>query len=334
MCEECSPRSINSNWTSECNYECHDGFSSENCDRCSGDYFCSEAGSCSVVDGSATCICDPGFTGNACQHCDVNIHCTSSRQSVGCKAKKRFVFCECSRNYTFGFWGGEKCRHCDKVHSCGNGISEDTTCKYEGDRLVCTNCSVRFTGDRCRDCATGFTGEDCDECAPGYYPTSGAMMCQHFCDPLATCNGHGTCGSEGNCICQEGWSGADCKYPCWKTFPGLDQCPNNMPYLIAKNFASRECKGDCEDCTTQGGWRQYYRKYLDNVNHIFWPKCEYADNKSWRLSCFCRKCWAAPHICEARPSDVIGVGCAPEDIRISVEKGVFYPGIPRWPAAC
>jgi len=314
-CEECSMKPINSNWTSGCTFACHAGFASANCDRCSSDYFCSEAGTCSVRNGSAWCTCDPGFTGESCQHCNVDFHCTSSQQSVACLAKNRYVFCECSRNFSSGFWGGEKCSRCDEIHSCGKGITDRTTCGYEGEGLVCTNCAARFTGDRCSECKAGFTGEDCDVCAPGYYPTSGAAMCQTFCDPDTTCNGRGECGSDGECLCQVGWKGTDCGNPCAETFDGLDTCPSHLPYIIAYKYASRHCAGDCESCTTPEMWVQFGYLYITTSGT--WlryggapPTCQFADNKTYRLFQG-EKCWAAPHTCTARSSDIVGVACIP-----------------------
>ena len=98
-------------------------------------------------------------------------------------------------------------------------------------------------------CPDGFTGPNCEPCVRDVYTGE----CATDCNTFTTCNGHGRCrGWDGTCICNEGWSGADCNVfdsgvVCPDGFTG----PNCEPCV--RDVYTGECQVSCTALDTCSG---------------------------------------------------------------------------------
>ncbi len=193
------------NGNGECNADdgsctCNEGFTGFDCGRCAAGYgelsgggcaavacaedSCSGNGACSEVEAeeggawAASCACDAGYGGDACELC--------------------------AEGYAF-LGDGATCAalSCNDESCSGKGTCTDT----EGEDGWADSC----------ECNEGWTGDDCGELAEGYVELSDGSAILHPCteDP---CNGHGRCSwNEGealavttSCTCDEGYVGDAC----------------------------------------------------------------------------------------------------------------------------
>ena len=95
-------------------------------------------------------------------------------------------------------------------------------------------CDAGFSGHDCNTtkvvCADGFAGPDCQACEEGTY----GIGCKDECDPRTHCSNQGRCrGLNGDCICDEGFSGSYC---------------NATKVVCADGFAGPNCQA-CEEGT-------------------------------------------------------------------------------------
>lgn len=123
--------------------------------------------------------------------------------------------------------------------------ADNTFCNGHGvadpDAVVC-NCDAAWSGDAmCKSCGATFAGSNCDLCKPGYWGSSCAKCSELFCTRLfsptrarpgnnapaplshpsilkgacvyGSCDGDGTQGGTGKCICNTGWVGPSCSQP-------------------------------------------------------------------------------------------------------------------------
>jgi hypothetical protein len=122
---------------------------------------CSLHGDCLVIDGQASCDCEPSFVsqGLVC-HAD---HCADRLCLHGqCVQNAEFAECECEAG-----WTGADCDSCAADYHLDNGECLPDApcldnpcihgqCRAEGDTEVC-------------DCDAGYSGAICDQCAAGYH---------------------------------------------------------------------------------------------------------------------------------------------------------------------
>lgn len=159
--------------------ECDYGFTGTDCGECLENvHGCHEHADCVVVDGSATCVCDAGYTGdgrNCMPICQTPcVHGTCSAPDT----------CSCDLG-----WTGTLCdTDCDcNFHShCSQGVGQCDTCQHNT------------------------MGEQCQTCKPGYFgnATVGVPDACQACQ----CNQHGDCDSvTGACSCDAVTQGPTCE---------------------------------------------------------------------------------------------------------------------------
>jgi hypothetical protein len=98
-------------------------------------------------------------------------------------------------------------------------------------------------------CPDGFAGVNCHACEEDTY--SGG--CTEHCNDDTTCSGNGRCrGKDGTCICDEGWTGANCN-----AYTGVATCPDGFSGIGCQvcdgNIYSWECTEHCNMYTTCSG---------------------------------------------------------------------------------
>lgn len=243
---------------------------------------------CTVVDGSAVCTCKSGYSGTSCASCDTVTHCSGN--AWGCRPVSNELahfdtecitsagLVDCDEG-----WEGTMCDTCNADVMC-NGRG---TCNAneDGDAGLVHSCT----------CGERWAGEACDTCAAHWFP---ANQCSLFCKSATTCNGNGACLSNGVCSCGQGWGGATCNSPVEVELTGAQACPSHLPVEVSVKWASRHCRGDCESCTTGGGWMPSGPA----------PSCSYHDNKTYRLFRG-EKCWGGRGTCTA--TTVVARKCRP-----------------------
>lgn len=148
------------------------------------------------------CVCEPGYTGNRCQKCDVaagydsqdsNGRCYVSAQRELCTidtfcnghatAVEFNPTCSCQR-CMMGYFG----EHCEQFDPSGD------VCNGHGKDFYWYNASVESKlGGGC-DCQEGFYGRRCE-----------------LTDKSQECSGHGEIHGYGFCECAEGFFGKNCE---------------------------------------------------------------------------------------------------------------------------
>jgi hypothetical protein len=149
---------------------------------------CGTNGTCDDNSGTATCACNAGYTGAACDNCatgfqdkDKNKVCTAACAPAtcgtngACDDNTGTATCACNAGYT-----GAACNTCaggyqDKdangtcLASCAAGTcSGNGTCSDASGTAACT-CTGNFTGAACNTCLPGFSGTACDTCVAGKF---------------------------------------------------------------------------------------------------------------------------------------------------------------------
>ncbi len=157
---------------------------------CAADVACG-AGECNDSSGAIVCVCQPGFTGDACDTCAPGHEgddCATCRDGYVPSTLRQGACIEdpCA-DVECGMHGS--CAVTDDAASCG--------------------CDVGWGGDACNVCADGYEGALCDACADGYQePNQLEFSCvADAC--LSTDCGNGTCafdGQDATCKCDKGWA--------------------------------------------------------------------------------------------------------------------------------
>lgn len=191
---------------------------------------------------SYSCICDPCYSGVACdRECSLNGNC--SNQTCTCKEGWRGDVCnlqgcpgvgtDCSGKgvcikslsecICYDGWKGKGCEipDCPGTPDCNSlGV-----CDVSVDPPACINCTNGTMGIKCSDpCLHG--KEDmtrrgiciCDPCFEGF-----------SCDLM--CNGKGNC-TDRRCACNPGWKGTYCKTA---DCPGEPDCSNRGACIAVPN---------------------------------------------------------------------------------------------------
>ncbi|BFZ08467.1 hypothetical protein BsWGS_11506 [Bradybaena similaris] len=173
---------------------CCQGYWGDNCDECPGGYVnpCNGHGECQASNG--TCLCQPGFTGTACELCD-----DETKYGANCSEDCSCVHGVCNN----GVLGDGSCA-CDSGYK--GAICDVDMPECEG--LFCYNSDVQDW--RCAD----VNGTAACICAVGYVYTADVHRCLEHnpCeDPVSPCGKNGVCDYKSpgkhKCRCENGYSG-------------------------------------------------------------------------------------------------------------------------------
>lgn len=172
---------------------------------------CGDTGTCSIVRGVAVCVCNDGYSGDACTVCAAGFHdedgaCVPDEVCLDntcsgrgtCIDTTGEVVCTCDPGFSGAF-----CEIDDVAPTCvDNPVCGDHgTCIDTGDDIACF-CEVGYTGEDCGSCYPGYGRNDDDDCVP-----------QEACSP-STCSFAGECALDGavaECACFVGYTGDFCE---------------------------------------------------------------------------------------------------------------------------
>jgi len=172
-------------------------------------------GQCVLEDKKFVCKCEGNFAGPACSTCKgdysgpkCDILCTPENCQHG--ECKKDVGCVCDNSPEKGYW------------------------TYLDDKNLCGTC--KFNLDPAKGCKRG-------ECKPNYFGNN----CERYCYPPSTCSNHGTCSSEGHCLCYEDpklgfWTGYQCEV-CQNNYSPATGCTTCLPGYSGTNCSRAECYG-------------------------------------------------------------------------------------------
>ncbi|OWF51672.1 Stabilin-2 [Mizuhopecten yessoensis] len=184
------------------NEGCCEGFHGDECQPCPGGFVnpCNGNGKCTE---SGTCACYSGFTGNACEQCEIEDRfgenctqpCTCLRGHCDNGIKGTGI---CKRGTCSS---GARGKNCDKIlRKCSRGIVRRKLCHVHA---YCFTGSMTNNSDEIGcTCMGGFEGDGHTTCSPinpCKQPSRGG------CDPQATCKY--LLPGLSNCRCDEGWVG-------------------------------------------------------------------------------------------------------------------------------
>jgi hypothetical protein len=262
---------------------CPEGFSGIDCQVCDENMYSSECikqcnafttcagnGRCRGKDG--TCICDEGWTGANCTTYAGVTRCPEGFSGIGCQVCDENMYSsECIKqcNAFTTCAGNGRCRGKDGTCICDEGwtgagcsIPTSVTTPLPTTGWVTTSRPTTgwvttpppttgwvTTPQPTTECPDGFAGVNCHACEEDTY--SGGCTAQ--CNAFTTCAGNGRCrGKDGTCICEEGWTGANCT-----TYAGVTRCPEGFSgigcQVCDENMYSSECIKQCNAFTTCSG---------------------------------------------------------------------------------
>ena len=235
-----------------CICECGTGFSGEHCNMCAAGYenyptcsaiACSVSTDCSghansvsgAVYSGCECACSLGFTGAACERCDVNYEgypaCTPIACTNRCNCNDHAVTvngtlvtgcaCTCATQYT-----GAACDRCDPNYEHYPACTPSPCNISQHCNAHADSCTGNATSGYTCYCATGYAGATCGACAAYYqgYPNCVPVACTVAAD----CSNHATT-VHGNrvsgchCVCRAGFGGANCSR-CDASYQGYPNC--------------------------------------------------------------------------------------------------------------
>eukprot|EP00299_Pterocystis_sp_00344_P018770 c9358_g1_i1.p1 GENE.c9358_g1_i1~~c9358_g1_i1.p1 ORF type:complete len:449 (+),score=126.69 c9358_g1_i1:39-1385(+) len=224
---------------------CDAGYHGIRCDIASADVlacadrsFCSGHGTCDEKIG--VCNCDAGFSGIACDvitsevcpnHCSGHGHCDYSPLETSSPSHPHQPVCVCDE-----IWESRDCSR-SKCGTSANG----KVCSGHGLCILDAPDGSGITRHHC-ECDSGHIGDDCSAIP---------LPCPENCES------HGSC-VEGECRCQEGWSGAACDVSITKAEEGPVCCPygcsdnGECDMIACKCNCHSDWKGDACDVFALG----------------------------------------------------------------------------------
>jgi hypothetical protein len=184
-----------------------------------------------------SCVCDPAYTGAACERPACPKLCS---QHGTCVYDGRGVpKCECDLSYTGADCSERACpNNCSGVGHCSTALDYQCVCPpgRSGPDCSSLSCGADCAAPRGRciegacHCAAGWTGAQCER-----------AVCP------AACGGHGTCTLKG-CACEAGWFGDDCSEThcpddCFERV-GKGKCYRGKCHC-SRGFSGANCNSTC-----------------------------------------------------------------------------------------
>ena len=257
----------NGQCNSEEKCECFGNFGGDHCIECRANYFgdncdlfCNPYVTCN---GHGTCLVE-----NNAIKCTCNLH-TSRVINVG----------GASNLYTSYYSESSNCGECEEgyfpkeavVAQYGMPAEFQVPCEYECEPSTCNFdagvCNPQYGAPNTPLCDCVNPNVDplsmCTECKDGWFPND---KCNKFCvasgilppecdgtKDCVTCNGHGECNLDGQCVCSGGYTGDQCQILCTSanglTCGGHGTCESNDIQLLMEHEFRKEGNVALFSCT-------------------------------------------------------------------------------------
>ena len=257
----------NGQCNSEEKCECFGNFGGDHCIECKADYygdncdlFCNPYVTCN---GHGTCLVE-----NNAIKCTCNLH-TSRTINVG----------GATNVYTSYYSQSSNCGECEEgyfpkeavVAQYGMPAEFQVPCEYECEPSTCNFeagvCNPQYGAPNTPLCDCVNSNVDplsmCTECKDGWFPND---QCNKYCvaegslppecdgtKDCVTCNGHGECNLDGQCVCSGGYTGDQCQILCTSanglTCGGHGTCESNDIQLLMEHEFRKEGNVALFSCT-------------------------------------------------------------------------------------
>ncbi|XP_077397464.1 delta-like protein C [Festucalex cinctus] len=242
-CDECTrhPECVHGTCRQPWQCDCQEGWGGLYCDQdlnyCTNHKPCQNGASCTNTgQGSYTCACRPGFSGNNCEVQSNPCHSAPCRNGGSCKDLSDGYVCVCPRGFSGPDCGTSAILTCADEPCFNHGVCVTAMAASDGG-YTCrclpgyagSNCEMKDNRCRSNPCANG--GECMDSgvvscrCRAGF----AGPRCETNVDDCASnpCLNAGTCTdgvADFTCTCALGFAGKDCSLrssPC-ERFPCLN----------------------------------------------------------------------------------------------------------------
>lgn len=147
---------------------------------------CNGHGACTNIDNVVGCVCEYGWHLESgcslpCPGSDIHWIDEPCAGHGICDSENGLPACSCLNLYL-----GDACQF-----KCPTNEEGDASVACNGHGICSVDDSPPFSRAVCK-CATGWVGKSCQ------------------CNAAQTCSGHGECNKDGNCVCDEFWTGQRC----------------------------------------------------------------------------------------------------------------------------
>ncbi len=244
--------------------ECVAGYNSPSC-NCT-DNLCKH-GSC---DGDF-CKCSGNYDGRLCNQCKegwFGPNCDKFCNESICKGYCVYtngLQCKCKENSVSKYDGVltvysstysttliNDCKTCAPGYYPSRALFENNKNYFEQKKIY-VECQIPCTTDLCNGGKCVDTKNMC-ECPTNFDPTTQCKTCLPTFYPEGKCNVkcvdtdclHGRCGPNGQCICEEEWSGSKCNVKCPNNC-GNGKCTFTKTQMLMENFLENSSSCECND---------------------------------------------------------------------------------------
>ena len=291
----CSNRGVCNNGICKC-----DGnFGGSFCQKCKDNFWGTE---CNF-------FCDPSgpFIEKNRIGCNDNGRCTVVNQGTineeiacTCNVNEKTVYNDGAINvYRSQYSVNDYCAACEPGYFPSIEIFEEHSSSLVS-KGIHVECQVFCTGATCNNIGAcnpdyGIPGEllcscpdnvndesFCTACDDNWYPATMQLpsACTKYCLAETSCNGNGVCNEDGNCVCNEGYTGTECEINCQSEdgteCGGHGKCVTTMLQLVLEHELEPGTRYSCE-CDPQDDYSEEERLEDDELSDP--PKKEYFGEK-------------------------------------------------------
>lgn len=242
---------------------CSGNFAGENCNRCKKHHWGSQ---CQL-------FCNPATTCHGNGKCVVY---NSGVERVDCACGKSVTIYDGEARNTYKATYAPGCAQCEAgylplvetaitepgIHIECQILCKASSCNFQG------ACNDEYGGGQplCKCNGNRNDSSFCTTCNTGWYPADiqNEEACSVYCDKSLNCSDNGVCGPNGQCLCDEGFTGDSCQIHCVgsdnKTCSGHGQClASPMQRLMQYDTQSilYSCVCDPQDPYTPGERREF-----------------------------------------------------------------------------